>query len=126
MTLPLNCGVTLAVKVTDCPKFDRFRDEAKVVVVVALLTTWFTTFEVLPMKLASPPYTALMGWVPAGRVEVAKLAEPPLNLAAPNAFLLSTKETVSPFGGQRHSEGSSEGFYNAGPSRLVSREWTTL
>jgi len=78
------------------------------------------------MKLASPPYTALMGWVPAGRVEVVKLAAPPLNVAAPNAFLLSTKETVSPFGGQRHSEGSFEGFYNSGPSRLVSREWTTL
>jgi len=71
-----------------------------VVVVVALLTTWFTTFEVQPMKLASPPYTALMGWVPAGRVEVVKLAEPPLNVAVPNAFLLSTKETVSPIGGQ--------------------------
>jgi hypothetical protein len=39
VTLPLNCGVTVAVNVTDCPKFDGFVEEARVVVVVALFTT---------------------------------------------------------------------------------------
>jgi len=37
--VPLNCGVTLAVNVTDCPTFEGFSEEAKVVVVVALLMT---------------------------------------------------------------------------------------
>jgi hypothetical protein len=60
VTLPLNCGVTLAVKVTDCPEFDGFREEANAVVVVALLTTCFSTFDVLPKKFESPAYTALI------------------------------------------------------------------
>jgi hypothetical protein len=45
VTVPLNCGVTLAVKVTACPKFDGFCEEAKAVVVVALLTTCFKTLK---------------------------------------------------------------------------------
>jgi hypothetical protein len=55
LTVPLNCGTTLAVKVTDCPSFDGFSDEVKEVVVVALLTTWLTAFDVLLAKLESPP-----------------------------------------------------------------------
>jgi hypothetical protein len=46
--VPLNCGVTLAVRVTDCPKFEGFCDEINAVVVVALPTTCFTAFDVLP------------------------------------------------------------------------------
>jgi len=57
MASPLNCGATLAVKVTACPKFDGFNEEAKAV--VALLTTWLTAFDVLPEKFESPLYTAL-------------------------------------------------------------------
>ena len=60
MTVPTNCGVTLAVKVTDCPKFDGFSDEVRAVVVVALLTTWLTAFDVLAAKFESPLYTALI------------------------------------------------------------------
>jgi hypothetical protein len=37
--VPLNSGVTVAVKVTDSPTFDGFCDEVKMVVVVALLMT---------------------------------------------------------------------------------------
>lgn len=33
--VPLNCGSTVAVNVTDCPNFDGFSDEPTVVVVVA-------------------------------------------------------------------------------------------
>jgi hypothetical protein len=61
VTVPLNSGVTLAVKVTVFPTLDGFNDEAKVVVVVALLTTCFTAFDVLPPKFESPPYTAAEG-----------------------------------------------------------------
>ena len=54
VTLPLNCGATLAVKVTDCPEFDGFCEEANEAVVVALLTTCFTTLDMPPPKVASP------------------------------------------------------------------------
>jgi len=63
VTVPLNCGVTLAVKVTDCPTLDGFRDEAKAVVVVALPSTCFTAFDVLLAKFESPAYTALIALV---------------------------------------------------------------
>ena len=66
MTLPLNCGVTVAAKVTDCPTFDGFREETKAVVVVALITTWLTAFDVLAAKFESPLYTALIESVPTG------------------------------------------------------------
>jgi hypothetical protein len=39
VTVPPNCGVTVAVKVTDCPNFDGFSEEASAVVVAALFTT---------------------------------------------------------------------------------------
>jgi hypothetical protein len=100
LTVPLNCGVTFAVKVTDCPKFDGFCEEVKVVVVVALLTTWLTVFDVLPVKFESPPYTALIVSVPAGSAEVVKLAEPPLNDPVPNLFVPPLMNAmVSPSGG---------------------------
>ena len=99
VTVPLNSGATLAVKVTDCPSFDGFSDEAKVVVVVALPTTWLTAFDVLRAKVESPPYTALIGSVPTFSVEVVKLAEPPLNVPVPSAVVPFINETVSPSGG---------------------------
>jgi hypothetical protein len=45
---------TVAVKVTDCPKTDGFTDEVRLVVVLALLTTWDTAALVLVRKLPSP------------------------------------------------------------------------
>ena len=99
MGVPLNCGATVAVKVTDCPEFDGFSDEAKAVVVVALLTTWLTAFDVLPGKFESPLYTALIAFVPTGNVEVVKLAEPPLNVPVPNTVVPFMNEMVSPSGG---------------------------
>ena len=47
-------GETVAVKVTDCPKTDGLRDEARVVLVDALLTTWLTIALVLVLKFALP------------------------------------------------------------------------
>src|SRR5215472_7917688 len=57
---------TVAVKVTDWPKTDGFTDEVTVVVVLALLTTcgFVSRFPVLPSRLSSPAYTALMVWHP--------------------------------------------------------------
>lgn len=46
--------VTVAVKVTDWPETDGLADEAIIVVVLAMLTTWDTAALVLPVKLTSP------------------------------------------------------------------------
>lgn len=49
--------VTVAVKVTGCPKTDGLTDEATAVEVVPLgggLTVWVNAALVLPLKLASP------------------------------------------------------------------------
>jgi hypothetical protein len=53
--VPLNSAATVAVKVTDCPKFEGFSDETKAVVVVALLIAWDTAFDVLGERFGSPP-----------------------------------------------------------------------
>jgi hypothetical protein len=45
---------TVAVNVILCPKVDGLRDEARVVVVLALLTTWDTAPLVLVRKFPSP------------------------------------------------------------------------
>ncbi len=45
---------TVAVKVTDCPKTEGLVEDVNVVVVLALLTTWFTAVLVLVTKLVSP------------------------------------------------------------------------
>jgi hypothetical protein len=47
-------GLTVAVKVTCCPKVDGFSDDVSVVVVLAALTVCGTAADVLPVKLASP------------------------------------------------------------------------
>jgi len=46
--------VTVAVKVTLCPKTDGFAEDARVVLVLALFTTWLTAALVLVTKLLSP------------------------------------------------------------------------
>jgi hypothetical protein len=46
--------VTLAVNVTCCPMLTGFADDVMTVLVAILLTTCFSTGEVLPVKLESP------------------------------------------------------------------------
>jgi hypothetical protein len=99
VTVPLNCGVTLAVKVTPCPTFDGFGEETQVVVVVALFTTWLTACDLLPPKFESPPYTAVIALVATGSVEIVKVAEPPLNVPVPSIVVPFLNVTVSPSGG---------------------------
>ena len=68
---------TVAVKETDCPTVDGFAEEVTTVVVEALaaaFTTWVTTFDVDPLKFESPLYSAVIEYVPAGSVDVLKLA----------------------------------------------------
>jgi len=63
-----------------------------------VLTTWLTAFDVLPVKFESPAYTAVIAFVPGGRVEVVKLAEPPFNAPVPSCVEPSMNVTVSPAG----------------------------
>ena len=51
---PGETAATVAVKVIDSPKTEGFAEDVNAVVVLALLTTWFTAELVLVMKLASP------------------------------------------------------------------------
>jgi len=52
--VPLYCGTTVAVKVTDSPTVRGFTDETSVVIVAAWFTTWFSAGEVLAAKFVSP------------------------------------------------------------------------
>lgn len=47
--------VTVAVKVTDLPEVDGLREEVSEVELLALLTVWVSTGEVLPAKSVLPP-----------------------------------------------------------------------
>jgi len=51
--------VTVAVKVTDCPKTDGFADEATLVVVLACVTVNGSQVAVAAALLGSPLYVAL-------------------------------------------------------------------
>src|SRR5208337_2602234 len=97
--VPADADEIVAVKVTDCPESDGFREETKVVVVGSLLTTWFTAFDLLARNFGSPPYSVSIEWVPTASAEVMKLAEPPLNAPVPKIVVASIKVTISPSGG---------------------------
>src|ERR1051326_5923187 len=57
---PGETGLTWAVKVTDWPTTDGLAEEERVVVVLALLTVWVMTVEVLALKLSSALYAAVI------------------------------------------------------------------
>jgi len=48
-------GVTVAVKVTDAPEVDGFKDDFRAVVVGDGLTTWINGAETLPASFELPP-----------------------------------------------------------------------
>ena len=70
----------------------------------ALFTTCFTAFDLLAAKFESPPYTAVIKWVPTLSEEVEKLAEPPLNAPVANNVLPYINDTISPSGGAPRTE----------------------
>src|SRR5438552_921034 len=67
---PGDAGSTVMVKVTGWPATDGFAWEMTIEVVDAGFTVWASAPEVLALKLASPPYTAVIGCVPVGKVVV--------------------------------------------------------
>jgi hypothetical protein len=52
--VPPNCPAMVAVKVTDCPAVEGFKDEDKVLVVAALLMVCESAADVLSAKFAFP------------------------------------------------------------------------
>ena len=64
-------GCTLAVRVTACPNVAGFAFEAVTVDVAAGFTVSTSTVDVLPAKLESPLYCAVMGCDPAAKEETA-------------------------------------------------------
>src|SRR5205809_668229 len=87
-------AVTVAVKVTDCLNTDGLAEELADVV-VPYFTVCVSLEEVLPLKLASPPYDALIEWEPTASVLVTNVAWPePFRVPAPRVLVPSLKVTV--------------------------------
>jgi hypothetical protein len=87
-------AATVAVKVIDSPNTEGVV-EANVVVVLALLTTWFTAELVLETKLASPEYTTVMLCVLTPKLVIAaEVAEPEINVTVPSEVTPSKNSTV--------------------------------
>ena len=69
--------------------------ETTPIVVFALFTVSERTDEVLPLKFASPPYTAVKEWTPVLKVEIASDACPePFRLPEPIVVVSSLNITV--------------------------------
>src|SRR5256885_10691493 len=56
-------AVTVAENVTDWPYTDGLSDEPSAVSLLALLTDWVPTADVLLLKLVSPGYNAAIEWL---------------------------------------------------------------
>ena len=94
VTVPVAVVLTVAVKVTDWPTTDGFDEETTAAVVAALFTTWLNAGEVLPLKLPSPPYTAVIECEPTAREERVRVAVPAVSVPVPIAVAPSLKVTV--------------------------------
>ena len=101
---PGDVGVTVAVKVTACPKADGLAEEVTAVAVPRRIVCW--RVPVLARKLPSPEYSAVMVRVPIARVfgfavNVA-LVTPPTVLRVPvPSKLPSTRKVTVPVGPPR-------------------------
>ena len=87
--IPPDDEVTWAVNVTAWPTKDGLSEELSVVVVVIFWTVCFSVPELLPKKVPSPPYTALMLCDPVASEDV-------LNVACPDAFNVPVPTLVFP------------------------------
>src|SRR5271168_3535838 len=95
--VPAVWEVTAAVNVTDVPNVEGFKEEVTAVAVAAAaagLTVWLSADEVLPVKFASPPYTAVIEWAPAVRAEVARVALPLASVPMPSEVAPSMNVTL--------------------------------
>jgi hypothetical protein len=93
---------TTAVKVTSWPKTLGFAEEVSVIVVPGALTDSVNEAPLAALKLLSPLYEARMASCPTGKVEVVKLAWPPLSVrtsGVPAAVTVTLPVGVPEFGG---------------------------
>lgn len=68
-------------------------DGVRIVCVVAWLTFWPVTDELLVRKSASPLYLAVMEWLPRVRPDVGRLALPAVRAMVPSVVVPSRKVT---------------------------------
>ena len=62
---------------------------------VAAFRTFWPMLSVVPAtKSASPPYVAVIRWLPTESAEVTSVAAPPLNVAVPSVTIPSRKVTA--------------------------------
>ena len=88
-------AVTVAVKVTGCPKTEEMGDDARLTALDAWLTVSPKAADVLLLKLPSPPKVPVMEWLPVASVEVLNVAWPvPFTAPVPNVAAPSKKVTV--------------------------------
>jgi hypothetical protein len=81
-------------KVTLAPKVDGFSEEARVGAPDPRFTTWESGDETAELWLESPPYCAVIEWVPTDSVVVEKLAVPPDTVPVPSTVVPSRNCTV--------------------------------
>jgi hypothetical protein len=92
--VPVVDDFTVAVKVTGFPCFEGLSEELTVLDVAAFVTVSVSTAEVLPVKFASPPYTAVIECDPTASVDVVNVALPPLSVPVPSTLVPSLKVTI--------------------------------
>src|SRR5262249_22550987 len=87
--------VTVAVNVTDWPNVLGLADEPTLVLLAFWFTVWVSGAEVLGLKLLSPPYTAVIEWLPTASALVENVAgRLPWRVRVPSVVEPSLKVTV--------------------------------
>ena len=111
VTVPVAPAVTVAVKVTEFPKVEGSSELVRLVALAARFTVCVSAADVLLLKFESPPYTAVMLWLPPVRAAVenvavvpeivlnASVVEPSLKVTEPVApgVTAAVKETILPY-----------------------------
>ena len=99
-TVVPEAGVTVAVKVTDCPTVDGLADDVTAVVVdtSAAFTTCDNADDVLAAKLVLPPYDAVIVCVPCVSAAVANVAFPVASSAPVPSVVAPSRNVTVPVG----------------------------
>lgn len=80
--VPVTFAGSVAVKVTDWPTVEGLADEVSVTAGAAFVTIW-VVFPVAGLLFVSPPYEAVMGSVPTGRLVVVMTTVPVVGFTGP-------------------------------------------
>jgi hypothetical protein len=94
LAVPGACTVTAAVKVTNWPAVEELTELDSAAELVSLLTVCVMADETLALKLLSPLYRMLIGWVPTASVDGVSVAVPELKFAVASVVAPSRNVTV--------------------------------